>query len=61
MAIQPTAYPLRIDKTVMTKIRVIAALNGRSANKEIEFQLRQAISVYEAAHGEIILPDAPSQ
>ena len=56
MAIQANPYPLRIDKTVMQKFKVIAALNGRSVNKEIEFRLRDVISNYEKEHGEIILP-----
>ena len=55
MAIQANPYPLRIDKTVMQKFKVIAALNGRSVNKEIEFRLRDVISNYEKEHGEIIL------
>ena len=61
MAMQANAYPLRIDPNVMAKIKVIAAFSGRSANKEIEFQLRQAIASYEAEHGEIILPPSPAE
>lgn len=51
MAIQANPYPLRIDPCVMAKIKVMAAFGGRSANKEIEFQLRKAIAAYEAEHG----------
>lgn len=59
MSIQQNPYPLRIDKEVMDKIKFIATINGRSTNKEIEFQLRNAISNYESEHGQIPLP-APS-
>ena len=61
MAIQANPYPLRIDPCVMAKIKVMAAFGGRSANKEIEFQLRKAIAAYEAEHGEIILPPSPAE
>lgn len=53
MSIQSNPYPLRIDKDVMNKIKMIAKLSGRSVNKEIEFQLKQAISSYEAIHGSL--------
>ena len=56
MAIQANPYPLRIDKTVMKKLKVIAAYNGRSLNKEIEFQLRLIVADYEKAHGVIRVP-----
>ena len=51
MSVQSNPYPLRIDKKVMEKIKLIAKLSGRSVNKEIEYQLRQAILSYEASHG----------
>ena len=57
MAIQANPYPLRIDKEVMQKTKVIAALNGRSVNKEIEYRLREVIAAYEKEHGFIPLPD----
>ena len=53
MSIQQNPYPLRIDKAIMEKIKVIANNNGRSVNKEIEFQLRQIVSEYESEHGAI--------
>ncbi len=55
MAIQANPYPLRIDKTVMDKLRIIANNNGRSVNKEIEYQLKKAISEYESQYGSIPL------
>lgn len=55
MAIQANPYPLRIDKTIMQKMKVIAAFNGRSLNKEIEFQLRNFVTEYERSHGSILI------
>ena len=60
MAVQANPYPLRIDKVVMKKIKVIAAFNGRSVNKEIEFRLKEAIAEYESKNGAIQLPE-PSE
>lgn len=61
MAIQANPYPLRIDKTVMHKTKVIAAINGRSVNKEIEFRLKEAIVAYEKEHGPILLPNPSTE
>lgn len=55
MAIQANPYPLRIDKTIMQKMKVIAAFNGRSLNKEIEFQLKNFVTEYERSHGSILI------
>mgnify|MGYP000902891976 CR=1 FL=1 len=54
MSIQASPYPLRIDRDVMEKIKLIAKLSGRSVNKEIEFQLRQIVKDYEASHGPLL-------
>lgn len=43
-------YPLKIEKSIMDKIRKIANEEGRSVNKEIEFILRQYIKTYEDIH-----------
>lgn len=56
MAIQANPYPLRVDKQIMQKFKVIAALNGRSVNKEIEFRLREIVADYEKEHGEVSIP-----
>ena len=53
MAIQQNPYPLRIDKTILEKVRYTAKENGRSLNKEIEFILRAHIKRYEKENGEI--------
>lgn len=60
MAVQQNPYPLRIGKSIMQKVKVIAAMNGRSVNKEIEVRLRDAVSAYEKEHGPIQLPE-PSE
>ena len=53
MSIQANPYPLRIEKDVMDKFKVIAKTHGRSVNKEIEFTLKIAISEYERENGTI--------
>lgn len=53
MAIQANPYPLRIEQTTMDKIKFIAKENGRSVNKEIEFQLKKSVSDYEKENGTI--------
>lgn len=53
MSIQANPYPLRIDKEIMEKFKVIAKNNGRSVNKEIEFILKNVVSSYEKENGEI--------
>lgn len=60
MGLQANPYPLRVAKDVMQKTKVIAAYNGRSVNKEIEFRLRETIAAYEQQHGPIQLP-APAE
>lgn len=56
MGVQPNPYPLRISQDIMDKIKFIAKENGRSVNKEIEFQLKKVISDYEKEHGIIQFP-----
>lgn len=53
MGLQANPYPLRIDKTLMAKFKVIANDNSRSVNKEIEVAIKRIISDYEKEHGEI--------
>lgn len=50
---QSNPYPLRVDKTIMDKFKVVANENGRSVNKELEMLMKQAIKQFEAEHGEI--------
>ena len=53
MGVQANPYPLRVDPAVMQKVKALAKINGRSANKEIEFILRKAVADYEAENGVI--------
>ena len=50
---QSNPYPLRIDKIIMEKFKYLASSNGRSVNKEIEFLMKQTITMYERENGEI--------
>lgn len=53
MNIQENPFPIRIDKDVMDKLRVLAKENGRSLNKQIEFSLKQYLKAYEAENGAV--------
>ncbi len=53
MTIQENPFPVRIDKDVMNKLRILAKENGRSLNKQIEFSLRQYLKAYEAENGTV--------
>lgn len=46
-------FSLRISEELLEKVKVIAASNKRSANKEIEFILENAVKDYEKLNGEI--------
>ena len=48
-------FSLRISEELLEKIKFIAASNKRSANKEIEFILENAVKDYEKTNGEIFL------
>ena len=48
-------FSLRISEELLEKIKFIAAINKRSANKEIEFILENAVKDYEKNNGEISL------
>ncbi len=48
-------FSLRISEELLEKIKFIAAMNKRSANKEIEFILENAVKDYEKNNGEISL------
>ena len=57
MTYRPNPYPLRLDRTILEKFKVVAKENGRSVNKEIEMLVKNAVTAYEKAHGPIQLPD----
>jgi len=46
-------YPLRIDNTLMDKIKKIAEKEDRTVNKQIERITREYIEKYEEINGKI--------
>lgn len=58
---QANPYPLRVDRNIMEKFKVIAFNNGRSVNKEIEMLMKQAIIDYEQNNGLIEIPPLSEQ
>ena len=48
-----TPFSLRVSEELLSKIKVIAVRNKRSANKEIEFALEEYVKSFEQRHGEI--------
>ena len=48
---------LRIDGELHYKLHCISQYDGRSANGEVIFLLRQRIEQFEREHGRIELPD----
>lgn len=60
MTAQANPYPLRVEKSVMDKFKVIAKENGRSVNKEIEALMKRTIADYEKTNGAISVPDPAS-
>lgn len=50
---QANPYPLRVERAVMEKFKVVASNHGRSVNKEIELLMKQAVADYERDCGRI--------
>lgn len=40
---QANPYPLRVERTIFEKFKVVARENGRSVNKELEMTIKMAI------------------
>ena len=57
---QANPYPLRVNKQIMDKFKILAANNGRSVNKEIEILMKQIVLQYEKENGVIQL-SAPDE
>ena len=57
---QANPYPLRVDRSLMDKFKVVASSNGRSVNKEIEMLMKQAVLSYEQINGSIEI-SAPNE
>ena len=54
---QSNPYPLRVDKLLMEKFKVVATENSRSVNKEIEALMKDAVRRFEERNGEIQIPN----
>ncbi len=48
-------YTLRIDRELFAKFRYIAEFEGRSANKEIEQQIKRLVADFEEKQGIIVI------
>jgi hypothetical protein len=51
---------IRIDRELHYKLHFISSYEGRSANGEILYLVRQAIMEFEEKHGKIDLPESDS-
>jgi hypothetical protein len=58
---QANPYPLRVERTIFEKFKVVARENGRSVNKELEMMIKMAITQYESQHGVIEIPNPAEQ
>lgn len=58
---QANPYPLRVERTIFEKFKVVARENGRSVNKELEMMIKMAITQYESQHGVIEIPSPAEQ
>ncbi|HAO6187757.1 TPA: hypothetical protein IQB59_001637 [Listeria monocytogenes] len=50
-----SSYPLRLDEDIMEKLKIIADLNSRSLNKQLEFIIKNYLIQYEQTNGEVVL------
>ncbi len=46
-------FSVRIPEELLHKIKALAELNKRSANKQVEYILEKYVAEYEAAHGSL--------
>ena len=51
------SFSIRIEEEMLDKRHVIADYEGRSANGQILYLLRKCIREFEAAEGEIAVPE----
>lgn len=50
-------YTLRVDRTLFKKFRYVADYSGRSANKQLEHYIKNAVQNFESSYEEIKLED----
>lgn len=53
MSTQLPKYTLRTERVLLDKIKYIAEIEGRSANKEIEQLIKKRIEQFEKENGKI--------
>ena len=53
MGKQANPYSLRVNPVIMSKIKILAEMNDRSLNGQIENILKKYVAEYEAENGEI--------
>ena len=50
------AYSVRIEASILAKLKVIAERNRRSINNEFLYNIERIIAAYEKENGPIVLP-----
>lgn len=59
----PAAIPgristqVRIDELTWKKLKIIAQLESRNANSQLNYFIKKGVEAYEVEHGPITLPD----
>lgn len=53
---QANPYPLRVSEPTFSKLKVIAKLNDRSLNGQIENILKMFVANYEKENGSVEVP-----
>ena len=61
MATDKRPTMLRLPEELYEKLRLLAFLERRSVNRQIEHALETYIAEYEASNGPLEAPEAPSQ
>lgn len=49
------SYSIRIDETLLKKFHCLCKYNGRSANSQVLFYIKQSVKKFEQEHGIIEL------
>lgn len=49
------ATQVRLDETTYRKMKVIARLESRNTNAQLEYFMKKGVEAYEAEHGTIFL------
>lgn len=59
----PAAIPgristqVRLDEITWKKLKVIAKIENRNANSQLDYFMKKGVEAYEAEHGPIVLSD----